>query len=46
MARDDGNDRRLFGEDSLNFAEGSAAALRVSLACLLRPRLGGGEVGS
>jgi len=26
MARDDGDDRRLFGEDSLNFAEGGCAA--------------------
>src|SRR5262249_44826119 len=36
MARDDGDDRRLFGEDSLNFVEGCATAIRVSLAGLLR----------
>src|SRR5262245_66686114 len=39
MARDDGDDRRLFGEDSLNFAEGGCAALRVSLAGLLREQI-------
>src|SRR5215831_14681132 len=34
MARDDGDDRQLFGEDSLNFVEGRATAIRVSLAGL------------
>src|SRR5215470_437706 len=39
MARDDGYDRRLFGEDSLNFVEGCATAIRVSLAGLLRDQI-------
>ena len=39
MARDDGDDRRLFGENSLNFVEGCATAIRVSLAGLLREQV-------
>src|SRR5262245_41633861 len=39
MARDDGDDRRLFDEDSLNFVEGRATAIRVSLAGLLREQV-------
>ena len=39
MARDDRDDRRLFGEDSLNLVEGCATAIRVGLAGLLRKQI-------
>src|SRR5262245_21381029 len=39
MARDDGDERQLFGEDSLNFVEDCATALRVSLTGLLREQI-------
>src|SRR5262245_49983516 len=35
MARDDGDDRQLFGEDSLNFVEVRASAIGFGLAGLL-----------
>ena len=39
MARDDRDDRQFFSEDSLNLVKGRAAAVRVSLAGLLREQI-------